>query len=235
MIRMALPAVLCLVPLAAQAFTCHVALVLALDASDSVDPREADLQRNGIASALKDPEVMEALAPAPGFGALVMAFEWADPGEQQIIADWTALDGAAAILAFAARLESLPPVYMAGQTGVGAALEFAVAAHDRAPETCARKVIDVSGDGPGNVGPTPSLLRRAGALDGLTVNGLVIRSDPSDYNAQQPTRDPLPYYEREVRHGPGAFVMLTGSYDDYAEALREKLLRELRPVLADAR
>ena len=43
----------------AAAFECHTALVLALDASDSVDPREADLQRRGIAQALRDPAVSE--------------------------------------------------------------------------------------------------------------------------------------------------------------------------------
>lgn len=234
MIRAALAACLCLAPLTASAFTCHVALVLALDASDSVDRREADLQRRGLAEALKDPEVMAALTPYPGHGALLMAFEWADPGARRVIVEWAALDGAAAIFGIAAKLEIPPPVQMTGQTGLGAALDFAVAAHARAPADCARKVIDVSGDGPGNVGPAPSIRRRAGAFDGITINGLVIREDPADYNAQQPTRDPLPYYEAEVRHGPGAFVMTAASYDDYAVAIRRKLLRELRATVAVA-
>ncbi|MEO0499556.1 MAG: DUF1194 domain-containing protein [Pseudomonadota bacterium] len=220
-------------PAPAYAFQCHTALVLALDASDSVDPVEADLQRSGIAGALLDPEVMEALAPSEGFGALLMAFEWADPGETQIIAPWTILDSPAAIHAFAAKLGQLPSVYMSGQTGLGAALEFAAKAHGEAPAACARRVIDVSGDGPGNTGPTPGLYRKAGLFDGITINGLVIRQDPDDYSLQQPTRDPLPYYEAEVRHGAGAFVMVTKSYEDYQDALRRKLLRELRPVLAE--
>lgn len=218
----------------APAFECHVALVLALDASDSVDPAEADLQRQGVARALTDPEVMEALAPSPGFGALVTAFEWADPGETQLLFPWTRLDGPAAIQAVAARLGALPSVYMSGQTGLGAALHFAVEALADAPAACARQVIDVSGDGPGNVGQTPSLLRKLGLLDGITVNGLVIREDPADYAQQQPSRDPLPYYEAEVRHGAGAFVMIANDYEDYADALRRKLLRELRPILTDA-
>lgn len=217
----------------AAARDCHVALVLALDASDSVDPAEADLQRSGVAYALSDPEVMEALAPFEGRGALVMAFEWADPGETQVLADWAFLDGPDAIRAFATRLTGYPSVYMSGQTGIGAALQFAAEAHVTAPVACARKVIDVSGDGPGNTGPTPALYRQMGFFDGIVINGLVIRQDPADYAQQQPSRDPLPYYEAEVRHGVGSFVMTANDYEAYAEALRRKLLRELRPVLAE--
>ena len=109
----------------AAAFECHTALVLALDASDSVDPEEADLQRRGIATALRDPEVQEALAPADGYGALLMAFEWADPGETQLVADWTRLDSREAILAMAARFSRPVRAYMNGQTGIGSALEYA--------------------------------------------------------------------------------------------------------------
>ncbi len=222
--------------LGAQAaeFECHVALVLALDASDSVDPAEADLQRRGIALALRDPEVQDALTPSEGFGALLMAFEWADPGETQLIADWTALDSRRAISALAERFERPVRAYMNGQTGIGSALEFAANAHRSAPVSCGRRIIDVSGDGPGNTGPTPDLFRRSGLFDGLVINGLVIRDVQEDYALQQPTRDPLPYYERYVKHGTGAFVMVTRDYRDYAEAIREKLLRELRPTVAAA-
>lgn len=218
----------------ATASECHVALALALDASDSVDPVEADLQREGVAFALSDPEVMDALSPSPDRVALVMVFEWADPGETQVLARWTRLDGPDTIAALAARIRSAPSVYMSGQTGIGAALEFAVEAHRNAPLACARKVIDVSGDGPGNIGPAPDRFRDEGVFDDIMINGLVIRQDPADYAQQQPSRDPLPYYEAEVRHGAGAFVVIANDYEDYADALRRKLLRELQPILAEA-
>ena len=233
MIRL-IAAILILFAAPAAAFECHTALILALDASDSVDPEEADLQRRGIATALRDPDVAAALNPAEGYGALFMAFEWTNPGETQMIADWTKLDGPEAIAALIARFERPVRAYMNGQTGVGAALEFAAQAHRQAPVRCGRKVIDVSGDGPGNIGPTPRIYRDAGLFDGLVINGLVIRDVIEDYAIQQPTRDPLPYYQEFVRHGPGAFVMVTRNYKEYAEAMREKLLRELQPSLAEA-
>lgn len=220
-------------PTPAAAFDCHVALVLALDASDSVDPREADLQRRGVALALRDPAVRAAFTPGPGVGAMLMVFEWADPGEVQTLLPWSRLDGPAALDAAAARMEALPSVYMAGQTGIGAALDHAARAFDRAGAACARRVIDVSGDGPGNVGATPELYRRLGVFKGITINGLVIRHPALD-SAQPPGRDPLPYYTERVRHGPGAFVMEIADYEDYARGIRAKLLRELAPSLARA-
>ena len=129
----------------AAAFDCHTALVLALDASDSVDEEEATLQRRGIATALRDPQVVDALTPGDGFGALFMAFEWTDPGQTQMIADWTVLDSRDAVAGLASVFEQPTFSHMSGQTGIGAALEFAADAHHRAPVTCGRRVIDVSG------------------------------------------------------------------------------------------
>lgn len=228
----ALAAALTLFSAPAAAFECHTALVLALDASDSVVPSEADLQRRGIATALRDPEVRDAIAPAEGYGTMVMAFEWSDPGRVQVLARWTKLDGPEAIDALAYRFDNAVSAYLNGQTGLGAALDYAAEAHDNAPVACARRVIDVSGDGPGNVGATPDLYRSSGRFDGIIINGLVIRDEAEA--RERPSRDPLPYYDKFVKSGPGAFVMVTGRYEDYAEAMRVKLLRELRPSLAEA-
>jgi hypothetical protein len=45
------------------------------------------------------------------------------------------------------------------------------------------------------------------------------------------------HFESEVIHGPGSFVLATQDFTDYAEAIRSKLLRELRErnVIASAR
>ena len=54
-------------------------------------------------------------------------------------------------------------------------------------------------------------------------------------SAQPPTRDPLPYYDQNVKHGPGAFVMVIDRFEDYEDAIRKKLLRELSPNFAEIR
>lgn len=218
--------------LPARSFECHTGLILALDASDSVDEREATLQRRGLAFALTDPEVMEALAPNPDYGTLAMIFEWGGVGAHRVLADWSRLDRAATINDFASHLMNDDLTLLGGQTAIGSALEFAVAAMARQQVPCRRLVIDVSGDGPGNIGTSPATLRSEGLFDGLIINGLVIRQDPAAYLQQQPTRDPLPYYETEVRQGVGSFVMITNNFEDYGITMRRKLLRELRPTLA---
>ena len=41
--------------------------------------------------------------------------------------------------------------------------------------------------------------------------------------------DSAGYYKRKVITGPGAFVMEIADYEDYAEALKTKLIREITP------
>lgn len=230
MIRALVALALLLAPLAARAAECHAALVLALDLSDSVDAYEADLQRKGLAAALRDDAVRAAIMPRAGLGAALMAFEWNNPSFQRVIAGWSLLSSSAAIDAFANKLEANPPRRVHGQTGIGAAMGFAARSFAQAPP-CTRRLIDISGDGPGNTGIPPAAIRKSGDLSQITINGLVIRNPALD-SAQPPARDPLPYYQKNVKWGPGAFVIVVDSYDDYADAIRRKLLRELSPNFA---
>lgn len=230
MIRALVALSLLLAPHTARAADCHAALVLALDLSDSVDAHEADLQRKGLASALRDEAVRAAIMPRPGLGAALMVFEWNNPSMQRIIAPWRLLSSDTAIDSFASQLETDPPQRIHGQTGIGAAIRFAARVFASAPP-CERRLIDISGDGPGNTGIPPQQVRQSGELADVTINGLVIRNPGLD-SAQPPGRDPLPYYQKNVKWGPGAFVIMVDSYDDYAAAIRRKLLRELSPNFA---
>lgn len=230
MIRALVAFALLCAPLPVRAADCHAALVLALDLSDSVDAYEANLQRKGLAAALRDDAVRAAIMPRPGLGAALMAFEWNNPSFQRVIAGWRLLSDASAIDAFADQLEADPPTRVHGQTGIGAALRYAAQSFANAP-LCTSQLIDISGDGPGNTGIPPATVRSSGMLAGMTINGLVIRNPALD-SAQPPARDPLPYYQKNVKWGPGAFVIVIDSYDDYAEAIRRKLLRELSPNFA---
>ena len=90
----------------------------------------------------------------------------------------------------------------------------------RTAPPCARQVLDVSGDGINNIGIKPGYFYDRGDLEGVVVNGLVIRgAEP----------DPLPYYLSDVILGPGAFVEIAEDYSDYRRAMARKLLREIRP------
>ncbi|MEM8751510.1 MAG: DUF1194 domain-containing protein [Pseudomonadota bacterium] len=215
----------------AAAFDCHTAIVFGLDASRSVDSRENRLQREGLAAALVDRTIIEAILPYPGAGVAAMAFEWSNPEDQVVIAPWTVLDTPEAVRAFAARIPEGPTIRRRWKTGIGPAMRFAAEALAAAPVECRRLVVDISGDGPGNAGAPPAAQRAVGVLDGIVFNGLVIRNPLFD-GAQPPGEDPLVYYNRHVIQGPGAFVEVASSYDDYPPAIRRKLLRELSPPIA---
>ena len=59
----------------------------------------------------------------------------------------------------------------------------------------------------------------------ITVNGLAIAAHEGMI---------LPWFERNVLHGPGAFAELARNHEDFAEAFRRKLIRELSPFVIGA-
>ena len=70
---------------------CRVALTLALDVSSSVDPAEYRLQVEGLARALEDRAVQDAMFRVPEQGVAVQVFEWSGIYDQSIVVDWTTL------------------------------------------------------------------------------------------------------------------------------------------------
>ena len=98
---------------------------------------------------------------------------------------------------------------------------------ERAPQRCTRQVIDVSGDGPNNEGIKPEAIYVLYDYSNITVNGLVIKDD---YKSPETFyRDPEAYYRKHVLHGPGSFIELANGFEDFATAMKRKLLREIVP------
>lgn len=196
---------------------CRLALVLGLDVSSSVNEREYAIQLGGLAEALTVPEVREVILAVPTSPVAVMAFEWSGEAHQSVIAEWTLLTDEAAIDGFVARLLAHGRSASTLPTAVGRALEFAAQQFERGP-ACARRTIDLSGDGENNDGPGPERIRATGLLDGITINGLVI---------QGAYPNPAIFYRSEVMQGPDAFVALARDFDDYPAVIIGKLLREM--------
>jgi hypothetical protein len=201
-------------PAAAQ---CRLALVLALDISSSVNDQEYQLQKGGLALAFRDPEVRNAIL-GPGGGIEVAVMEWSGYQQQDVMVDWTFLANEPAIDAFAARVDAHKRPYGEFATAIGKAAEFAMALLQRADPTCDRRVIDFSGDGENNDGVPPRYFASQGLFDGVTINGLTIFDDFSD---------PTGYYQRNVIHGPDAFVERAYGFENYGYAIKRKLLREI--------
>lgn len=202
---------------AAHAETVDTALVLALDVSTSVDRHEYELQRDGIATAFESPALLAAVAGGKNHAIDVLVLEWSDPEIQIVTVDWTRVSDAASANAFAAKVRKTSRS-SSGLTAIGNGLLAAAAAFERLPDQATRRVVDVSGDGMANIGAPCAEARDALVAEGITINGLVMLND-------EPWVDG--FYSDNVVGGPGAFLMQVTDYQEFAAAIREKLLSEI--------
>src|SRR5258706_12289681 len=80
-----------------------IALVLAVDVSESVSAERYLLQHEGIARAFETPQLIDAIAAAPG-GIEALVLEWSDPDKIAITVGWTSIADRGAAPAFASRV-----------------------------------------------------------------------------------------------------------------------------------
>ncbi|WP_336469992.1 DUF1194 domain-containing protein [Candidatus Halocynthiibacter alkanivorans] len=196
---------------------CRQALALGLDVSGSVNTAEYRLQSRGLANALLDPEVSAAFLSMPHAPVRLFIYEWAE-GAPRVLQDWREIRDAGDLAQTAALLRGNQRVRMPPATQLGMAMRFGARAL-AAQQSCWKLTLDISGDGKSNAGPRPRDVRNSGVLGRATVNGLLISSTgPGLEN----------YYRAEVLHGPDAFVEKARGYSAYSDAMRRKLLRELK-------
>jgi hypothetical protein len=200
-------------------------LLLAVDASSSVDREEFALQMQGLAEAFRAPAVISAIRAAGDRGIAVALLQWSGERRQILSVPWTRVADAAGARAFADRIAGTAREVLSGGTAIGTALE--VAARELADNAYAgaRRVIDLSGDGRANMGIRPSVRRDDAVAQGITINALALLNE-------EPGLDR--YYLERVIGGTGAFVMTAADYQAFAEAIRRKLVREISgtPVAA---
>lgn len=203
---------------AACARACQTALLLAMDVSNSVDPGEYRLQINGLAAALRDPEIAEILVQGT---VALSVMQWSGPDKQEISLDWHRMLSAAHVAAFAQQVTALPRAFVLSNTAPAEALDVALDHMARAP-VCARRIIDVSGDGTPNAGEQAlSTMQQRAQRAGVTVNGLAIESLGLALTN---------FYRRSIVTRDG-FVETAQGHRDYARAIRRKILREISRVV----
>lgn len=196
-------------------------LVLAIDASSSIDSGEWALQMDGYAAAFRDARVQAALRSGPSGRVAISVLVWADATVPRWGSDWFVLatpQDSERFAAFLAMLERQPQ----GGTGIGAGIAAAIRKFDRNGIAAPRQVVDVSGDGR----ETPAreiviLIRQARAMAlgrGVVVNGLAITNEDAGLFA---------WYRDNVIAGPGSFVIRAADFQDFPEAITRKLLREI--------
>ncbi|KAF0231714.1 MAG: hypothetical protein FD175_622 [Beijerinckiaceae bacterium] len=202
-----------------------VALVLAVDVSYSMDLEELALQRDGYIAALNSPVVLDAIRRGMIGRIGVTYIEWAGVGTRNVVADWTIIEDAASARAFTDRLQNAP-VQRARRTSIAGAINFSMERLLAAKLRPIRRVIDISGDGPNNEGGPVTIARDRALRAGVIINGLPIQLKRGyfsafDINALDE------YYADCVIGGPGSFMNVITERDQFREAIRLKILREV--------
>jgi hypothetical protein len=206
-------------PARAAAQPVDVALVLAIDSSSSVSMDEFYLQMEGYAAAFRHPSVAEAIGSGRVGAIAVTMFEFANAQTHTINMEWCRISAPEALEQYAKECEIAPRLVVGGATAIGDAIDFAHDALGACPYPAARQVIDVSGDGASNQGRNVLESRHDALTAGIAINGLPILNEEPDLDA---------YYRLFVVGGPGAFVVPARDYTDFREAIRDKLVREIK-------
>jgi len=194
-------------------------MVLAVDGSASVTYEEFGLIAGGMAAALRDPAVVLGLVGTSELALLL----WSGAGQQDVITGWTQVSTEAELRAFADDVENMPRTVRAGTTAIGEALLASLTLLAQVPAVPKRNIVNVIGDGRSNDGIAPGPIRDRMAAADITINGLCILHEEPDL---------LTSYTEEVIGGPGAFAVTCRAYADFAEAMRQKLTREIKGPIA---
>lgn len=198
-----------------------VELVLAVDTSRSMDPDEMRIQREGYVEALRHKEFMDAVKSGLTGRIAISYFEWAGGPVPGSILDWQIIATQQDADAFADKLEARP---IEGQrrTSISSAIDQGASMIATSALKGMRQVIDISGDGPNNSGDPVEPARDKAVGKGVVINGLAIMIRPSDAPGGLDK-----YYADCVIGGPGAFVLPVHDIDDFAVAVRRKLVMEI--------
>jgi len=203
-----------------------VSLITAIDVSSSINAAETILEIEGVADAIRSPEMMGAIRSGERGKIGFAVFLWAD-GEYPELIPWrvimTQADADAAADELMAKLQALvtQATHSVGTlTNLSGGLEHAAAMMNASPFAAERRIINVIGNGEDNVGEDPSRIRAAILGAGITINGVVVGGDPAV----------VEYYRKNVIGGRFAFVLTASKTEDVAAVMTHKFITEIADI-----
>ncbi|HLT01779.1 MAG TPA: DUF1194 domain-containing protein [Geminicoccaceae bacterium] len=208
-------------------------LVTALDVSDSIMRHEEWLEFEGLARAIVDPLVLDAIFSGRHGRIGFSVFAWSS-GRVDVLVPWTVIASSGDAERVAAMLRGMPKIPRPGwarfdprrepsrggpgrRTDLSGSIDAAIDLASIAPHRAVRSIINVCANGRDNVGVDPRAARDRAVAAGMVVNGLAIGA-----------KDGLADYFREhVQGGTGSFVLEVRVPAALVDAMVEKLLRDL--------
>ncbi len=193
-------------------------LVLAVDASGSVNTERFELQKQGYVAAFRNARVLASIRAGPTQAIAVTMVQWTGPRQQIEVVKWMRIHDAASAEAVAAAIAAAPRQLFSGGTSISGIIDYAVPLFARTPLQGARRVIDISGDGRNNIGRSVEIARDAAVAAGITINGLPILNIEPDLDN---------HYRDQVIGGDGAFLIAIDAYQQFGVAIVRKLIAEI--------
>jgi Ca-activated chloride channel homolog len=200
---------------ARPAHPCEVALLLAIDVSGSIDAGEYRTQTEGTAAALEYPPITSAMLEGQ---VAISVMHWSSLGQQAVVLPWTRMRTPADVTSAAQTIRQTPRAFAGSDTAVGEALDVALSMFPAVAD-CKRHIIDISGDGPENMGNTARAARSRAMAANVAINAVAIE------DVGQSTA--ITRFYRDWVITRGGFVVTSRSVNAYPQAIRQKILREL--------
>ena len=208
-----------------------VAIVLALDVSESMDRVEWALEKKGYVEAFLDEKVVSAITSGSCGRIAVTVVQWGGMTSQQVAIPWKIINGRESARAFSKQFSLLSDPVSRG-TYIGQAVMFSIKLFESpyANFVASEEVIDMSGDGTESVaagsqeqpysmsfGTPASVARQKAQEAGITINGLPIVQTGGGLES---------FYKTDVATVDG-FVQAAYGYLQFGSAIIDKLRREI--------
>jgi len=203
---------------AASLIPVDLELSLLVDVSPSVNAQEYDLQIGGYRDAFMN---LAPLFDEGEFGSVAVNFiQWAGSNKQEESIPWTLIEDGNSALQFADSIEAVTRPLGFFSTAPGSAIQFATNLFDSNDYEGRLWVIDVSGDGRQNSGVATSLARDNALDAGVdAINGLPIETSSLGFLES--------WYRGNIQGGDGSFVIAADGFDNFGQAVEQKLRLEL--------
>jgi hypothetical protein len=212
-------------PVRAQLPPVDLELVLAVDCSRSIDDSEFALQVQGYAEAFRHPSVLRAIQSGMRRSIAVTYVQWAGPFLQTQAIGWTLINDGESALEFADRFQAAPRGFYGGGTSLSGVIDYSKTLFPKSGFNGRRRVIDISGDGINNSGRMATSARDDALREGITINGLAILTEIGGLDN---------YFRENIMGGEGSFVLAAEDFASFAQAILNKLIREIAELPAEA-
>ena len=208
----------------ADSIATDVNIVTGLDVSGSIEARETRIQIDGMAMAVRSPEVMRAIKQGNHGRIGFAVFVWAN-GNFPVFTSWRLISSPEEALAASEAITIDVPAILNPKSGIklgeltdlSGAMAYGAEMLQAAPYAADHKILNILGNGIDNVGESPKWVRDKVVAQGIMINAVVIGHD----------RGVQSYFRNEVIGGPAAFVLAARTPEALVEVLERKFVTEI--------